>query len=283
MRSFAFRQRGDLAADLIGKLAAIDNKQDFLLAADKFRRSFAPDFELSPKLQDTTETHSTRETSLRRKTNREDSKNKATVDEKEESDRKDGPSPFPRARALARQNALARELKGAIKGEITPGREEDELDAPKETGRDSGGLGDDVYRQIAALYEREFDRVPELGDPHQRGWDLRSIDLKTGTTRLNEVKGKGRQWAGDEVVELSRQQAHKAFGVLANRTTDSWYLYVVEQMDDGSYYVLPIANPIDAAAKWILVGESWRMLAEESRQIVFVPEGGDMSQVLPSA
>ena len=46
LRHFSFGQRADLAADLTGMLAAIDNRPDFILAADKFRRSSAPDFDL---------------------------------------------------------------------------------------------------------------------------------------------------------------------------------------------------------------------------------------------
>ena len=47
----------------------------------------------------------------------------------------------------------------------------------------------------------------------------------------------------------------------------SWYLYVVEKADDGDYEVLPIANPVGGAAKWILCGESWRMVAEDPRRV----------------
>ena len=51
LRHLAFRQRGDLAADLTGMLMAIDFDKDFCLAADKFRRSFAPDFVQSPPVR----------------------------------------------------------------------------------------------------------------------------------------------------------------------------------------------------------------------------------------
>ena len=46
LRHFSFGQSANLAADLTGMLGAIGNRSDFLLAADKFRRSFAPGFEL---------------------------------------------------------------------------------------------------------------------------------------------------------------------------------------------------------------------------------------------
>ena len=54
LRSFSFGQRGDLAADLTGMLVAIDNASDFSLAADKFRRSFTPDFELPAEFRNET-------------------------------------------------------------------------------------------------------------------------------------------------------------------------------------------------------------------------------------
>ena len=55
LRHFSFGQRGDLAADLTGMLGAIDNESDFNLATDKFRRSFARDFEFSTRFPSTRE------------------------------------------------------------------------------------------------------------------------------------------------------------------------------------------------------------------------------------
>ena len=48
---------------------------------------------------------------------------------------------------------------------------------------------------------------------------------------------------------------------------DSWYLYVVEKTDEGCYQVLPIENPVRLAGKWILCGESWRMVAEDAKVV----------------
>ena len=109
-------------------------------------------------------------------------------------------------------------------------------------------------------YEREAGREPEPSDPYQTGWDVRSVDPQTGEIRLIEVKGKGCPWVDDEVVELSRAQVRKAFEASVGRTED-WYLYVVEKTDDG-HRVLPVANPVRVAAKWMLCGEPWRMVAE---------------------
>ena len=148
-----------------------------------------------------------------------------------------------------------------MKGELVP---EDVDDDPSEStgtnGNSGAGLGDEEYRDAVMRYEREAGREPVPGDPHRPGWDIRSVDPKTGDiVRLIEVKGKGCPWVDDEVVELSRAQVRKAFEASVGRTED-WYLYVVEKTDDG-YRVLPVANPAQAA-KWILCGRSWRVMAE---------------------
>ena len=95
--------------------------------------------------------------------------------------------------------------------------------------------------------------------------------------RLIEVKGKGCPWIENEVVELSRAQIRKAFDALSGQGTNTWYLYVVERTDDGVYQVLPIANPVHLATKWILGGKSWRMIAEHPRRVTIEPPDEDMS------
>ena len=89
------------------------------------------------------------------------------------------------------------------------------------------------------------------------------MDPRTGEIRLIEVKGKGCPWVDNEVVELSRAQVRKAFAASADGKSE-WYLYVVEKTDEG-YQVLPVPNPVRVAAKWILCGGSWRMVAEGRR------------------
>ena len=56
------------------------------------------------------------------------------------------------------------------------------------------------------------------------------------------------------------------------QAADSWYLYVVERMQDGSYEALPIENPVHIAGKWILCGGPWRMIAAERRRITLDPD-----------
>ena len=266
LRYFSFSQRGDLAADLTGMLGAIDREEDFLLAVQKFMRSFAQDFEL------TTDFQSPPQEAM-------DGQGTAVVDNREDLSAPNGgheiprvaPTPeysdsprsnasFTRDRALSRQRALAKELKISLKGEVVPDNENYDAKESRTPTRDAIEASDEIYRKVAAQYERESGRKPELGTSNQQGWDLRSADPNTGSERLIEVKGKGCPWINDEVVELSRAQVREAFKALDEAY--SWYLYVIERLDDGTYQVLPIPNPIATAADWILNGQSWRMMAD---------------------
>ena len=295
LRQFSFGQRGGLAADLTGMFFAIGNG-DFGLAAEKFRRSHAPEYDGATREGMETagsegESDAVDEDSASsdKPEGSEDGQNgerpisgateqfdrgssgdetvNGTPEENhdklaDEHDRPFGGS-YSKDRAMARQNALARELKSSLKGEIVPDPDEDEqVEAVSTNGNTGSGLGDEEYRRVVLRYEREAQREAELGDPHQSGWDVRSTDPQTGNVRLIEVKGRGRPWDADEVVELSSAQVRKAF-----EATEHWYLYVVEKIDENSYQVLPIENPARNASKWILCGESWRMVAEDVKVV----------------
>ena len=295
LRQFSFGQRAGLAADLTGMFFAIENGE-FELAADKFRRSHVPDYDGSaiggsqiagsdPE-PDAVGGHSVSSGKFEGGKDPQNGKmpisgaseqgdsdpaGSAKVDgtpaenydKPSDENRRPVGGSYSKDRAMARQNALARELKSSLKGEVLPNAYEGEqVKAFPTNGETSSGLGDEEYREIVVRYEREAGREPELGDPYQSGWDVRSIDPKTGNVRLIEVKGRGRPWDDDEVVELSSAQIRKAFDA-----TENWYLYVVEKTDENSYQVLPIENPVRSASKWILCGESWRMVAEDAKVV----------------
>ena len=286
LREFSFGQRADLAADLTGMLSAIGTKEDFRLSVDKFGRSHVPDFELTDvglfSLNDETNDRQD-ESSQTADTTQAEAQGETHADLSDDDGPVDAPADTPgepgstdgsytKARALAKQNALAEQLKSSLKGEIEPSHGEDVMDESGITNGGSGGdLGDEEYRKVAARYEREANREPELGDPRQTGWDIRSIDPKTNEIRLIEVKGKGCSWDEDEVVELSRAQVRVAFEATDGQAAGSWYLYVVEKMADDAFQVLPIANPVRVAAKWILSGGAWRMVAEDPKRITIPP------------
>ena len=292
LRYFSFGQRAGLAADLTGMITAIDN-EDFHLGADKFRRSHAPALvsqgESEPDVvrtengrlegeSDKDHESSTPNTVAGTEAKGEEAPMLGDVGEVHpptsggglvdqvndaEPDSTSMGGSYGKQRALAKQKALARELKRSLKGEIVPDLDEGDVAIAGTTdGDEDKRLGDEEYRDAVAKYEREAGREPELGDPHQTGWDVRSTDPETQEVRLIEVKGRGRPWDGDEVVELSGAQVRKAF-----EAGGAWYLYVVEKKAEGGYRVLPIENPVRLAGKWILCGESWRMVAESSERL----------------
>ena len=323
LHELGYRQRADLSADLTAMLIALDDEEGFRLAAQKFRRSFAPDFQLALS-QDpgrvvelascqTEQRHDdageepvgevkepggadlvagssggSREESAEPKQEKAASDGDSTEagDAATRTEGGGGPSSsFTRERRLAMQRAAVEEvkrakdaLKAALVGEMAlpMDAETDSVTEVEETvprTRD-GGLGDEVYRLVAAEYERNCGREPELGDPNQPGWDLRSIDTESGVERLIEVKGKGCLWESNEVVELSRAQVRKAFGELQDDRL--WYLYVVERVEDDEYVVLPIRNPVGAASGWMLAANGWREVAEDEGQVVLPGEVDDV-------
>ena len=273
VREFGFRQQANLAVALSGMLGAIGDEQDLALAAEKFSRAFAPDFDLSVFHRSARDVPESTDGELSSPgTTRESSESvrgEATPAERERVPEPEaGGGSFDVDWALASQRTAAEKLRKALKGELEPGSEEEaEPKSEESISRDApADLGDEIYREIAVAYERLFGREPELGDPHQTGWDVRSHDPETGRTRLIEVKGKGLPWTEDEVVELSRAQVATAFEA-RKQNASSWYLYVVERTGRENFEVLPIGNPADTATKWILRGGEWRLIADEPRQI----------------
>lgn len=271
LQTFGFRQRGDLAADLTGILGAIDDPSDFRVATEKFVRSFSPNSELPSPPGERAEDESEPRTPSDESTN--DERKDAFVEDEDETDVSiersyESDRSYEKDRALAQQNAAAKRLREVLKGELAPERDEDESNAEvTPTHEDGQELGDELYREVAAEYERACGRVPEMGDARQAGWDLRSTDPSTGSERLIEVKGKGCLWTEEEVVELTRAQVKRAFQVHEKGVSDGWYVYVVEESKAGSYEVLPIPNPVQLAKKWMLQGGAWRLVAEDPREI----------------
>ena len=204
LRQFSFGQRAGLGADLTGMLMTIDGV-DFNLAAEKFQRSHVPGFELPAPFGrglDSDENVDTRDGQSERSETtgsiaefgveggqpkgqtatpstieqyERDSSGGATTGvinaatSEESCERGESGSvggSYSKGRALAKQNALARQLKSSLKGEIVPDPEE--VGSGEGAAVDGGSdkrLGDEEYRDAAAQYEREAGREPELGDP----------------------------------------------------------------------------------------------------------------------
>ena len=279
LREFSFGQRANLAADLTGMLSAIGTEEDFRLSVEKFAWSHVPGYESTDaqgslvwmtKQTMGQDDPSEADDTTQAEAQGEGHPDAGAVDAPAGTPGASDPTgnSYPKGRALAKPNSLVEQLKSSLKGEIAPSHEEDGTDEPGTTNRDSrGDLGDEEYREAAAQYEREADREPELGNPRQTGWDIRSVDPKTSAVRLIEVKGKGRSWDEDEVVELSRAQVREAFKATDGQAAGSWYLYVVEKTADNAFHVLPIENPAHVATRWILSGRAWRWVAEDPKHI----------------
>ena len=161
LRDLGFRQRGELAADLTGMLTAIAADEDFQLAADKFRRSFAPGFVQTPPVQpgspnredekttepedDPSQTPGAVEHAAEKRPVTEPSTpqhpsegaghravdpppGKASTETQSDTpadedsvEPQSSSSSYTRDRALARQKAIAKTLRSALKGENHPG------------------------------------------------------------------------------------------------------------------------------------------------------------------
>ena len=258
LRHYSFGQRASLAADLTGMLTTVNN-DDFNLAVEKFQLSYTPDFKLPPQYGSSSDSEKECPDSS------SESEPKTTWEGGEKDyEKKQEPAGgnYTKGQSFSKQNALASELRAALKGEVvSEPHEENEEPSSTEFEDGQGIISDEEYRRVAAMYENDAGRIPECGDHLQEGWDIRSFDANTKKVlRYIEVKGRSRPWTDDEVVELSRAQVQKAFS-----KGDKWYLYVVEKTGNGGYKVLPIENPTCAAAKWILCGKSWRMVADNEK------------------
>ena len=282
MHRYSFAHRGDLVIDLTGLLYTIDDDVDFRRAVEKFRLSYAPDFEI-PSSYERCFVEGSKMDPENSWAESEPSNGLVVAQEQDIRLRNDlttendtlgsrlaspgvrsgaGGASYTDKRAEAQQRTLLRKLRKAVKGEILPN-----TDSVHTAGRTNGEpceeLGDERFREAVEQYEKERGWNPVLCDPHQIGWDIRSSDPNTGEVRLIEVKGKGTRWTGSEVVELSHAQVRKAFEALSPENGMNWYLYVVEPAENEGWKVLPIENPAKLARSWMLRGEAWRHLASD--------------------
>jgi hypothetical protein len=148
---------------------------------------------------------------------------------------------------------------------------------PSKAGRDEiqptrPFRSDERFREAVMEYERRRGREPQLKGEKEGGHDIDSFILDSdGDTRKLlrriEVKGKGLQWADDEIVELSNRQYSDATtckaeaGVVLAADFDYW-LYVVEVAPSGELNVLAIRNPARRAARFEFRGGTWRHLVD---------------------
>jgi hypothetical protein len=131
---------------------------------------------------------------------------------------------------------------------------------------------DDNYRLAVIEYERKMNRWAIPKSANEEGHDIDSYTHEEGhpqrqLIRRIEVKGKGVNWSGDEIVEMSDSQFRHALNVKTNENDlplhsdfDYW-LYVVEN-DGTKLSVLPLRNPARRAARYEFRGASWRNFSD---------------------
>ena len=141
---------------------------------------------------------------------------------------------------------------------------------------------DTKYRHAVVRYEKLHGRLATLKDDNEPGHDVDSFLRKEGSfqrklARRIEVKGKGVSWDGDEIVELSDRQFNDAQsretedGIVLDDDFDYW-LYVVEEIPEGGFNVLPIRNPALRSAHFEFRAGTWRHMVEQPSM---VPEDDD--------
>ncbi len=179
---------------------------------------------------------------------------------------------------------VERQIAEGLSAEAEPEEEDDkEDDRPKRTFAD-----DERYRQAVLDYEKARGRFPEAAAKGQAGFDVDSYSHPLGhpdrtLVRRIEVKGKGTLWTGDEIVELSDRQMKDALaqrvdeGERKAATFDYW-LYVVETCG-GELQVIPLRNPVRAAARFAFRGGLWRSEEEAEDPVREATASGYLSEV----
>jgi hypothetical protein len=174
-----------------------------------------------------------------------------------------------------REGLLAYYLKQAalLAGCAILPREAESSDAERE----AGDPPDEQYRRAVLAYERMHGRFATSKASEQPGHDIDSFTAPEGAadrrlSRRIEVKGRMHAWENGETVELSRPQFDSANSGLVEEGTacdpdfDYW-LYVVEDLGEQTFKVLPIRNPARKSAKFEVRGGTWRTFAEDPAEL----------------
>ena len=265
---FTLGQQAHLATALTQLIASIADERRFCRSLMKFARSHSPEFEIPDRygIEEGTVTPPTPDEDQGGPSDPEVRRTRPGGSAVSGERREDagGRGSFTAERRKQQVKVAEQKLKEALHGELQePGTDGEAVDEPTEDRKDR--LGDEEYRTVVIAYERGKGREPVEGHPLQEGWDISSTDSNTGERRLIEVKGRSHAWTEDQIVELSRAKIKTAFGAKEGDNT-TWWLYVIEKTSSG-YKVLPIRNPAEVAAGWILRGAGWRAMAEEEADV----------------
>jgi hypothetical protein len=108
-------------------------------------------------------------------------------------------------------------------------------------------------------YEIENDRTPtdmETVQVHHPGYDIKSID-KLGRARYIEVKTFSGLWDSQNPAQMTKTEFDSA-----RELGDSYWLYVVEQVETDNVKIYPIRNPANRA-DYYLYDYRWEPLVEK--------------------
>lgn len=104
-------------------------------------------------------------------------------------------------------------------------------------------------------FERGRGRNPEEMPHHNRGFDVRSVDLATGEVRYIEVKSLSGNWETSNPAALSKAQYDTAYEL-----GDGYWLYVVEKALSPEPRLYQIQNPARRVNQY-LFDDGWRAAA----------------------
>ena len=144
--------------------------------------------------------------------------------------------------------------------------------SPTENGSDKHKANleiERVAREAVCEYERRRGRIPEEMPQTHPGYDIKSVDYRSGEERYIEVKGTAGRW-GEMGVGISKNQ-HK----LAEEKGDSFWLYVVDQVNsEHKVKVYPIQNPTNQIS-YYMFDKNWiqTVVFEDENPSAFCSQG----------
>jgi hypothetical protein len=106
--------------------------------------------------------------------------------------------------------------------------------------------------------ERNHDRTPtdmETVQVHHPGYDIKSVD-KLGRVRYIEVKTFSGLWDSQNPAQMTKTEFETA-----RELGDSYWLYIVEQIETDKVKIYPIRNPANRAG-YYLFDHGWAPLSE---------------------
>jgi sacsin len=159
-------------------------------------------------------------------------------------------------RSLAKRITPSQQYRNGVRVrsglEVDPQKSVEELPESEAQKIDAAGM-DKVMK-----YEGDHEREPKdmnEDSPNHPGYDVKSINSKTGEVRYIEVKSLRNTWDKRGVC-MSLKQFKKG-----HEKQDDFWLYVVERAETDEARVITIQNPVGLVGEFYY-DDSWRQLAD---------------------